>query len=127
MAKTINNRRSTMKLVLVLAYLIFSILGLILMKKGGNAGSIGFENGNVGLSVNTISFVGIIFYVISFLLYTKVVTSFDLSYIIPIITGVSQILILLASWGILKETISKQGIIGAIIIVIGILVMNIKK
>lgn len=116
-----------MKLVLVLAYLIFSILGLILMKKGGNAGSIGFENGNVGLSVNTISFLGIIFYVISFLLYTKVVTSFDLSYIIPIITGVSQILILLASWGILKETISKQGMIGAIIIVIGILVMNIKK
>ena len=116
-----------MKLILVLSYLIFSILGLILMKKGGNAGSIRFNDGNVGLSINIISFIGIIFYIISFLLYTKVVTSFDLSYIIPIITGVSQILILLASWGILKETISKQGIIGAIIIIIGIIVMNIKK
>ena len=116
-----------MKLILVLAYLVFSILGLILMKKGGNAGSIGFNDGNVGLSFNIISFVGIIFYVISFLLYTKVVTTFDLSYINPIITGVSQVLILLASWSILKETISKQGIIGAIIIIIGILVMNIKK
>jgi len=127
MAETINNRRSAMKLILVLAYLIFSILGLILMKKGGNAGSIGFNNGNVGLTVNVISFIGIILYIISFLLYTKVVTSFDLSYISPIITGVSQILILLASWSFLKETISKQGIIGAIIIIIGILVMNIKK
>ena len=116
-----------MKFVLVLSYLIFSILGLILMKKGGNAGSIRFNDGNVGLSINIISFIGLIFYIISFLLYTKVVTTFDLSYIIPIITGVSQILILLASWSILKETISKQGIIGAIIIVLGILVMNIKR
>lgn len=116
-----------MKIVLVLVYLFCSILGLILMKKGGNAGSVALNNGNVGLSINLISFVGLLFYIVSFLLYTKVVTSFDLSYIIPIITGVSQILILLASWGILKETISKQGIIGAIIIIIGIIVMNIKK
>lgn len=116
-----------MKIVLVLVYLFCSILGLILMKKGGNAGSVALNNGNVGLSINLISFVGLLFYIVSFLLYTKVVTTFDLSYIIPIITGVSQILILLASWGILKETISKQGIIGAIIIIIGIIVMNIKK
>ena len=116
-----------MKIVLVLAYLLCSILGLILMKKGGNAGSVALNNGNIGLSISIISFIGLFFYVISFLLYTKVVTSFDLSYIIPIITGVSQILILLASWGILKETISKQGIIGAIIIIIGILIMNIKR
>lgn len=115
-----------MKLFLVLAYLLFSILGLILMKKGGNAGSIGFNSGNVGLTINIISFVGIILYVISFLLYTKVVVTFDLSYISPIITGVSQILILLASWSFLKETVSKQGIVGVIIIIIGILVMNMK-
>ena len=116
-----------MKFVLVLAYLVFSIFGLILMKKGGNAGSLSLNNGDVGLSINLVSFIGLVFYIISFLLYTKVVTSFDLSYIIPIITGVSQILILLASWCVLKETISKQGIIGAIIIIIGIIVMNIKK
>ena len=116
-----------MKLVLVLTYLFCSVLGLILMKKGGNAGSLSINNSNVGLSINIISFVGLLFYIISFLLYTKVVTSFDLSYIIPIITGVSQILILLASWSVLKETISKQGIIGAIIIIIGIIVMNFKK
>lgn len=116
-----------MKFVLVLSYLIFSILGLLLMKKGGNAGSIRLYDGNVGFSFNLISFIGIVFYVFSFLLYTKVVTTFDLSYISPIITGVSQVLILLTSWSFLKETISKQGVIGAVIIIIGILVMNIKK
>jgi len=116
-----------MKFVLVFLYLFFSVFGLILMKKGGNAGSVSFNDSNVGLSINIISFIGLLFYVVSFLLYTKVVTSYDLSFIIPIITGISQILILLASWGILKETISKQGIIGAIIIIIGIIIMNIKK
>ena len=116
-----------MKLVLVIVYLFFSILGLVLMKKGGNAGSLAINNGNIGFSVNIISFLGLLAYIISFLLYITVITSFNLSYIIPIITGVSQILILLASWSILKETISKQGIIGAIIIIIGILIMNIKK
>lgn len=116
-----------MKVILVVTYLLFSILGMVLMKKGGNAGSIAINNGNVGLSINAISFVGLLFYVISFALYTKVVTTFDLSYISPLITGISQILILIASWGFLKETISKQGIIGAVIIIIGIIVMNFKK
>ena len=116
-----------MKIVLVAVYLFCSILGMVLMKKGGNAGSVAINNGNVGLTINAISFIGLLFYIISFLLYTKVVTTFDLSYISPLITGVSQILILIASWGFLKETISKQGIIGAVIIIIGIIVMNLKK
>ena len=50
---------------------------------------------------------------------------FDLSYIYPISAGIVQILTLIASAFILKETISTQGIIGAIIIIIGIVIMNI--
>jgi drug/metabolite transporter (DMT)-like permease len=55
------------------------------------------------------------------------VVMFDLSYITPLCTGIVQILTLIASKIIFKENISIQGIIGASIIIIGLLIMNWKK
>jgi multidrug transporter EmrE-like cation transporter len=54
------------------------------------------------------------------------VIMFDLSYIMPLTTGIVQILSLVASSVVFKESISKQGIIGASII-IGLIIMNYKK
>ena len=51
---------------------------------------------------------------------------FDLSYIYPILTGIVQILSLVLSSVVLKEKISWQVIIGAVIVIVGILIMNIK-
>jgi drug/metabolite transporter (DMT)-like permease len=55
------------------------------------------------------------------------VIMFDLSYIMPLTTGIVQILSLVASSVVFKESISKQGIIGASIIIIGLIIMNYKK
>ena len=50
----------------------------------------------------------------------------NLSYITPICTGVSQIMILLASWLILKEQLTGLNIAGAALVIAGVVIMNLK-
>ena len=123
----VEKRIKAMEVVLVLIYLVLTISGLVLMKKGGNSGTINFSEGNIGFSINWISALGFICYICSFLLFTRIVIMFDLSYIMPLVTGIVQILTLISAAMIFKEEITTKGIIGASIIIIGIIIMNIKK
>ena len=116
-----------MKIVLVIIYLVLSVSGLILMKKGGNSGSIAIENQNFNFNINLISALGFICYIFSFLLYTRIIVMFDLSYITPICTGIIQLLILVASKLIFKENFTTTSIIGAATIIIGVIIMNLPK
>ena len=113
-----------MQIILVIIYLILTISGLVLMKLGGNPGSLAIENGNMNFGISLISLAGFICYIGSFLLFTRLVVMFDLSYIMPISTGITQILSLVASKMIFKEEISTYGIIGASLVIVGIIVMN---
>ena len=116
-----------MQFLLVGLYLILTVLGLVFMKLGGNPGSFSVENGTLTFGINWISAIGFICYLVSFLLFTRVVVIFDLSYIFPIVTGITQILALIASAIVFKENISVQSIIGASFIIIGIIIMNYKR
>lgn len=116
-----------MKIVLVVIYMILTLTGLVLMKKGGNPGSISLKNGDITFGMNLISLAGFICYICSFLLFTRIVVMFDLSYIMPICTGIVQVATLIASYFVFKEQISKQGIIGASLVIIGIVIMNFKN
>ena len=116
-----------MKILLVLIYLILTVLGLVLMKKGGNSGSIAIEKQNFNFNINLISALGFICYLFSFLLYTKIIVMFDLSYITPICTGIVQILILVASKLVFKENFTTTSVVGAAIIIIGVIIMNLPK
>ena len=107
-----------MKIVLVLIYLVLTISGLVLMKKGGNPGSITMNKGDLNFGINIISLLGFICYIGSFLIFTRLVVMFDLSYIMPICTGIVQTLTLVASYFVFKEQISKQGLIGACLVIV---------
>lgn len=113
-----------MKFILVIAYLVLTVLGLVFMKLGGNPGSIAVKEGTITLGMSIISGIGFICYLCSFLLFTRIVVMFDLSYIFPICTGIVQILTLVASALVFKENITMQSAIGAGIIILGIIIMN---
>ena len=123
----VEKRKSIMKIIFIIAYLVLTVSGLVLMKKGGNSGNFQLNNGDIAFSISWISAIGFVCYICSFLLFTKMVIMFDLSYIMPLTTGIVQILTLIASSVVFKENISKQGIIGASIIIIGLIIMNYKK
>ena len=55
-----------------------------------------------------------------------VITKFDLGVIIPIVGGIINILIMISAIVVLKEKLTLNAIIGAVIIVFGIIIMNIK-
>lgn len=116
-----------MQYLLIIVYLILTISGLILMKKGGNPGSLAVENGNMNFGISLISLAGFVCYLGSFLLFTRLVVMFDLSYIMPLCTGIVQILTLVASKVVFKENITTLGIIGASLVIVGIIVMNWKQ
>ena len=116
--------KNIMKIVMVMVYLVLTVSGLILMKKGGNSGSFTIQNKDLNFNINLISALGFLCYLFSFLLYTKIIVIFDLSYITPICTGIVQILILIASKLVFNEKMTTTSIIGAAVIIFGIIVMN---
>ena len=117
-----------MKIIMVIFYLIFTVSGLILMKKGGNAGKISISAGEFDFNISLISALGFVCYIISFLLYTRIVMMFEnLSFISPICNGIAQACIVIASIIFLKEKFSGATIGGAALIIAGVIIMNLNK
>lgn len=127
MEKTEKRRNIKMQFIVIGIYLLLTMSGLILMKLGGNTGKFAMIEGDINFGISPVSLLGFICYIGSFFLYTRMVVMFDLSYITPLCTGIVQILTLVASKVIFKENITVQGIAGASIIIIGLLVMNWKR
>lgn len=116
-----------MKIISIIIYLILSVGGLILVKLGSGTVHIAIQNGTFSFAMGVKSILGFIAYIGSFLIYTfYIINKFDLSYIFPIITGITQILIIVAGVMIFKEQINTFAICGIIMIIAGIVLMNIK-
>lgn len=115
-----------MKIILICIYLVLTLSGLVLMKKGGNPGKVSISKKDIILSMSPVSALGFVCYLCSFLLFTKIVVMFDLSYIMPIVTGIVQVMTLVVANILFKEKIDKKSIIGASLVIIGIVVMNLK-
>lgn len=112
-----------MKYILTLLYMIFSSGGIILIKLGGDSLKLTLKNG-FDLKMGYVTLTGFVCYIISFLLWQKVLVSYNVSYIVPITTGVMQIIILILSILFLKEPFNLQSILGTIIIIIGVIVLT---
>ena len=110
-----------MKIISIIIYLICSVGGLVLIKSEANSVNIALQSGVFNLSIGFMS------YIISFLIYTfYIIKQFDLSYIFPIITGITQILVILAGVFLFKESMNIYGGIGIFLIIAGITLLNIK-
>ena len=116
-----------MKIISIIIYLILSVGGLVLVKSGSSNINIALQNGTFSFAIGIKVLLGMIAYIGSFLIYTfYIIKTFDLSYIFPIITGITQILVILAGVFIFKEHISVYGIAGIIMIIVGVTLLNIK-
>ncbi len=114
-----------MKWIMVALYLILTISGLILYKYGANKSFMfSVKAGTLNLEISLISLIGLLCYLLSFIIYIFVLPQFDLSYIMPITSAISYIGIFVLSFLVLKEKLAINGIIGAIIILFGIIIMN---
>ena len=114
------------KWILTIIYLVLTSSGIFLMKLGGDSLSFSMKNG-INFKMGYITLGGFLCYLFSFLLWQKLLVTFDLSYIVPITTGISQIIILLIGILFFKEQINPTVIAGVIFIIIGVILMTLGK
>ncbi len=111
---------------LCIIYIIFSVSGLIIIKMGNDAQINKFLTiPLINLNLSWLSVIGIICYGISFCLYLGIIANYKIGIIIPILGGIVNIAILAASTLLFKEQLGIKSIIGALIIIVGIVIMNI--
>jgi len=111
-----------MKYLLTVIYIFFTTGGITFMKLGGDSLKLGLKDG-FSFSMGWKTFVGFCFYLISFLLWQKMIVKYDLSIMVPIVTGIVQLIILLIGYIIFKEQVNIVSIIGAAFIIVGIIIM----
>lgn len=121
-----NNKMTFSQFIILLIYIFFTVSGLTLIKLGGIQ-NFSIASGNISLNINIKAIIGILCYLISFIIYIVLISNFQLNYIIPITTGIVYILILLVSILFLNEKLNVYQCIGAGIILIGVILMNLKN
>ena len=115
-----------MFIVLIAIYVILSCFGLLFIKLGGSTTQISFLNGQLSMNVDLKLLMGLCCYVVSFFLFTYIIQKKDLSFIVPICVGAVNLTTFLMGVFILKEKVTHLGTIGAVVVVLGIILMNIK-
>jgi len=114
--------------IAVVIYLIINISGLTLMKQGMSKSSFDIFNSNTGfLSIESILdfrvVLGSVLYVLSFLTWLYLLKKYDLSYIFPIVTGLSYIGVLTVSFFLLSERFNLIKLVGATLILVGVMLI----
>lgn len=113
--------------ILFALYVLFSSSGLVLIKMGTTNAAFSTANGILNLVVDIKLIIGMICYMVSFLLYIMVLSKFNLSTIFPVASGIVLIGTVLAGVFFFKEQLAIHHIIGVAMILIGIFLLNIKN
>jgi drug/metabolite transporter (DMT)-like permease len=112
-------------ILLIFTSIIMGAIGQILLKVGAN------KLGNINTSIeglfsiikNYYILVGLVLFGTSFLLWVKILTKNELSYVYPMVS-VSYIIIILASKFLFNEPFTANKIIGIIAIISGVFIIN---
>lgn len=108
------------KLVL---YLLFTIGGLTFIKLGSNGLKLSFSLSVCNFQIPGMFILGLICYIISFVLWLWIISTNNLNYIYPIALGLSYIGIMLVSYFILHETYNVINFVGIAVVLVGIILV----
>ncbi len=113
-------------IIFVALYLLFSCVGMVLIKYGSANNAFVIAGRIFSLKLDFYTVVGLVFYLLSFVMWVVVLQKFKLSYISPLVSGISYVLIILLSLIVLHEKISGFQWAGIGVIFIGVILMNVK-
>ncbi len=118
-----------MGLYIVMAiYIACSAFGLVLIKVGVNKGAgLTASGGVLSVSLGLPALLGLLLYLTSFLLSMGILSKMELSFFYPMSAGLIYIAVCLLSFLILKESVTVTKLIGALAILAGVVIMNIKS
>ncbi len=110
--------------ILLAIYIIFSSLGMVLIKSGASNSDISIKDNIFNMHVSLTFILGLLLYIVSFILWIFILQKFPLTYISPVSYGLVYIAIAIFSFLILNTIITKAQIIGAVFIIIGIFIAS---
>ena len=117
-----------MSKIIIGLYVIATSLALVVLKLGSKSGAPAqFTDGKLHVNITPYTIAGILLYGISFLIYMYLISKFDLGYIIPLTTALVYIIIFTASFFIFKESFTMIKIAGIGLIILGLVLLNVKK
>lgn len=105
-------------------YVVLSTSGATLIKYGGSSKthtlfSVPFVNTEISVT----SLLGILIYGLSFLTFVILLNKLSMSYLVPVATGASYVLLMVSSIVVFQEGFSLWKTIGCILILAGILLV----
>lgn len=115
-----------MNYVLSAFYLLFTTLGVVFTKLGGDSLKISIASSGLVFKIGAFTFFGFIFYLCSFILWQKLLVSYNLSFIIPVLTSLAQVISCILAFVFFKEPISVIKVVGIVLIIGGIALLSIK-
>ena len=115
-----------MFIVLLICYILTSV-GLLMIKMGGSETSISLMSQGISMQMDFKLIIGLISYVVSFLLFTIILQKQNLSFIYPLSAGVVNVISVVLGIIVLKETVSVTGMIGVGLVILGIIFMNLGR
>lgn len=116
------------ELLLILVYALCSASGLLLLKIGVSQGTeIRIKQGILSMDLNLVFFIGMLFYIVSFLLSLVVMSKMQLNFFYPLAIGMTYLAITGLSTVVLRETMAVKEWIGSVIILIGVFLITWRK
>ena len=117
-----------MQIITVIIYALISVAGLTLVKLGSN-NPLSFVASQNGFSFGTgwITLLGLVLYIVSFLIYMTLIAKNNLTYITPVSSAVVYILTMVVSLVVFREQVTSIQWIGWCLILVGVVLMNLKK
>ncbi len=114
--------------VYLVLYIIFAVSGSTLIKLGSSNTIKSFLTiPFVNMNVSFISLIGFIAYALSFVCYTILLSKFELSFISPLTVGIVYVLLMVTAFVFFKEPITVTKLLGSSLILIGVLLIVMKK
>jgi multidrug transporter EmrE-like cation transporter len=114
-------------IIFIAVYLFCSTIGLMLLKTSLVGRELNSVSAYIGLILNYKFIVGFSLYAASFLAWLFLLSRKDLSFIYPIVVGLSYVLIILMAVVILKENFTLNKALGAFLIGAGIIIIFAQK
>lgn len=116
-----------MSKIIILLFVLITSSALIVLKLGTSAGPpIQYLDEKLQFNINPYTVCGILLYGTSFMIYTYLISKYDLGYIIPLTTALVYVIIFVASFVIFKEVFTTLKIFGIVLIVTGLALLNLK-
>ncbi len=117
-----------MQYFIYILYVVLAVAGMTLIKYGTSESAKAFFTiSRLNFSVSKELLLGIICYGISFLMFMFAISKSKISIVIPVLSGIVNLAIIVTGIIIFKESIIKQQLLGALLIIIGTFLIGIAK